>query len=350
MRKISTEKIYNDLKSKIMSGHFAAGMRMPRELELAQAYGIARNTLRPVLQNLEKDCLIVRLPRKGTFVANDLTHKVITYFIPCPEFLDARFEIVNHETKSMLNGMMRAAYNAEAKVETIPVSSDNVYGHIDYNYLRFLNSKSLVFISSVWYWPLLPFLNKLGARVVIALNLDGYLKDAATGKQCQKSYVIVLNRRQEIIDMYNQLVKKGCHKIGLINIYLDEEHPFYIGFQQAANLNNQDPTLFLSLTNGKMDFLNDSEKKAAITHFIQNNNLDGVILPYGLFLQKMNYKWNGNGQCQLGILDCPTNDLDGVSASVVGSFDERKICEKATQQFFAEHWLPGVTEINAHVY
>ena len=44
------------------------------------------------------------------------------------------------------------------------------------------------------------------------------------------------------------------------------------------------------------------------------------------------------------------NDLDGVSASVVGSFDERKICEKAIQQFFAGHWLPDVTEINAHVY
>jgi GntR family transcriptional regulator len=61
-------QLENILREKIMSGVFAAGVRLPTEAELIRLYGVGRITVRQALAALAKDGLIERKRRRGTFV------------------------------------------------------------------------------------------------------------------------------------------------------------------------------------------------------------------------------------------------------------------------------------------
>ena len=80
MRELSAEKpfsnefipyyyqIANLLRGKIESGELFAGMKLPKELDLSKHFGVSRVTLRQALAILEKEGLVTRERRKGTFV------------------------------------------------------------------------------------------------------------------------------------------------------------------------------------------------------------------------------------------------------------------------------------------
>ncbi len=57
------------LHGRISSGEWAPGQRIPSENELNRHYGLSRMTVRGVLTKLVNDGLLVRVPGKGTYVA-----------------------------------------------------------------------------------------------------------------------------------------------------------------------------------------------------------------------------------------------------------------------------------------
>jgi GntR family transcriptional regulator len=68
-------QLENILREKIMSGVFAAGSRLPTEIELIHIYGVGRITVRQALAALVKDGLIERRRRRGTFVTERKTRR-----------------------------------------------------------------------------------------------------------------------------------------------------------------------------------------------------------------------------------------------------------------------------------
>ncbi len=68
-------QLENILREKIMSGVFAAGSRLPTEIELIRLYGVGRITVRQALAALAKDGLIERRRRRGTFVTERKTRR-----------------------------------------------------------------------------------------------------------------------------------------------------------------------------------------------------------------------------------------------------------------------------------
>lgn len=56
------------LRQRITSGEYAPGTALPSEAELTTDYGVARNTLRRALSELEGERLIVVLPGRGRVV------------------------------------------------------------------------------------------------------------------------------------------------------------------------------------------------------------------------------------------------------------------------------------------
>ena len=62
------EEVSQALREQIVLGTWPAGHQVPPERELAQHYGLARNTLRRVLRRLEDDGLLERHVGRGTFV------------------------------------------------------------------------------------------------------------------------------------------------------------------------------------------------------------------------------------------------------------------------------------------
>ena len=65
-----TRAIRAFITGRIAAGDWLPGERLPTERALAEEYGIARNTVRGLLHELEREGLIVRHVGKGSFVAD----------------------------------------------------------------------------------------------------------------------------------------------------------------------------------------------------------------------------------------------------------------------------------------
>ncbi|MGE2713274.1 GntR family transcriptional regulator [Mycolicibacterium litorale] len=61
------QTIARELKVRIQRGEFEDGRRLPTEAQLAEQYGVSRQTIRRAFQDLVADDLVVRTPRRGTF-------------------------------------------------------------------------------------------------------------------------------------------------------------------------------------------------------------------------------------------------------------------------------------------
>lgn len=63
------EQVANRLREEIVAQHWQPGDRLPGELDLAQQYGVSRNTVRRALDTLSNANVVRRHQGKGTFVA-----------------------------------------------------------------------------------------------------------------------------------------------------------------------------------------------------------------------------------------------------------------------------------------
>lgn len=64
-----TGRITSYINEHIASGAWPPGYKLPTDRELAERFGVARNTVRRTLEQLERDHLIVRHVGRGSFVA-----------------------------------------------------------------------------------------------------------------------------------------------------------------------------------------------------------------------------------------------------------------------------------------
>jgi DNA-binding GntR family transcriptional regulator len=62
-------QVADDLKAMIESRELASGDKLPGEAELADLYGVSRDTIRRATQELAAEKLIVILHGRGTFVS-----------------------------------------------------------------------------------------------------------------------------------------------------------------------------------------------------------------------------------------------------------------------------------------
>ena len=62
-------QVADDLRADIQSGRLAAGDKLPGEAEMAELYGVSRDTIRRASQELAGEGLLVILHGRGTFVA-----------------------------------------------------------------------------------------------------------------------------------------------------------------------------------------------------------------------------------------------------------------------------------------
>ena len=68
-RELLYKKIYDDLTAKIIAGEYGVGDRLPSEKELMDIYGVCRITSKKALEMLAERGIVVRMPGRGTFVA-----------------------------------------------------------------------------------------------------------------------------------------------------------------------------------------------------------------------------------------------------------------------------------------
>ncbi len=64
-------ELFNEIKSKILSGTYKASSILPTEMDLVGQYKVSRTTVQKALDLLVKEGFIVRYPGKGSFVAEN---------------------------------------------------------------------------------------------------------------------------------------------------------------------------------------------------------------------------------------------------------------------------------------
>jgi GntR family transcriptional regulator len=65
-------RVANDIAARIKSGELAPGTRLRSELDLAERYGVAYQTIRHAMKVLRERDLIVSIQGRGTFVQDPL--------------------------------------------------------------------------------------------------------------------------------------------------------------------------------------------------------------------------------------------------------------------------------------
>lgn len=70
MPELKKNQLYLSLRQKILSGELPDRHRLPPEEIFCRSLNVGRVTLRSALEQLAKDRLVVRIPRRGTFVCN----------------------------------------------------------------------------------------------------------------------------------------------------------------------------------------------------------------------------------------------------------------------------------------
>lgn len=86
------------LHTRITSGEWSPGQRIPSENELNKIYGLSRMTVRGVLTKLVGDGLLVRVPGKGTYVATPKINAVS----PAYRGVREQLEGLGYETSTRL--------------------------------------------------------------------------------------------------------------------------------------------------------------------------------------------------------------------------------------------------------
>lgn len=98
MAKRGSAEIAAEMRRAIEEGQYRRFERLPASRQLAESYGVARNTLRDALYQLEKEGLLETKAGSGTYiksVSNDLVPSAVEQATPL-ELIDARFALEPH--------------------------------------------------------------------------------------------------------------------------------------------------------------------------------------------------------------------------------------------------------------
>ncbi|MGV9636603.1 GntR family transcriptional regulator [Nocardia rhamnosiphila] len=68
------QKVSRELRQGIAAGDYRGGGKLPTEAELAQRYGVSRQTVRRAFQDLVADGTVYRVPGRGTFATESEGH------------------------------------------------------------------------------------------------------------------------------------------------------------------------------------------------------------------------------------------------------------------------------------
>jgi DNA-binding LacI/PurR family transcriptional regulator len=225
-------EIYQKLKSAIESGEYQSGAFLPREVVLAQNFGISRDTLRSVLTKLAEEKIIERLYPKGTMICNrqSKARPPLTFLLPCADFISETYSsVAAQSSRRILKGVSQIAFEYDYRVETVPVSPTNNQHEIDWRKLDFVNADSLLVVTSEWYRELFPLLLERGCRVAFIHGQISHMKEDKTF--IDSCFRIKINYSDATEAATEYMVKQGCRRIALFHrCILEPGHPVMNGY------------------------------------------------------------------------------------------------------------------------
>lgn len=165
------ETIYQIIAEELREKYYP-GAKLPSERDYALRLGVARRTLRFVLDRLTEERKIIRNTH-GTFRCDGQTEshpssvqkEPLTILLPCPDYLAVSGYSSTYTHQQMIQGAMRATVEYGTHVVTLPVSDTNDPDQINWLQLRHLQKDSLVMFSGSWFQKIFPLLTERKCRI-----------------------------------------------------------------------------------------------------------------------------------------------------------------------------------------
>lgn len=336
------ENIYRELINWMDSGRYEPGAQLPREIELVEQFGVARNTLRQVLSKLEDEGRIVRIKKRGTFVRGEKALPPLTLLIPHPYIFDSS-EPSGCFFRQIMNALTVTCTQLGTRVETIPVTFDNKPESVNYRQLSTLNRNSRVLCYSVWAGDrLFPELDRIGCRTGVITQDTFHVRLY----ECYFRNWLVCNYavREAVANLVKQLYSEGFRRIGLISPFIDQtEHPIMNGYLQAAG------ELGLTAMSRAVPRNLEGLPKDIFMNFCEHDKPDAIIagnsnmheMDFQTSIQNNlgideNIKVVTTGNCELfSRFNPPVPALD---------YDLEGICAEAAKMLLADDFKPGRTD------
>lgn len=227
--------------AEINSGGLVAGDKLPTEHNLAKQLGINRLTVRKSYQVLEAQNLVERRRGVGTFVMRAGKDAVAE---ARRQNDDAIYFLITHPihiTLQLENSLIfrRIVYGASMAnsgrlVQTLPVSKkmEDKLKHIDWDALRQIPEGGQVFVHSLWFRELFPFLLGRNVRGIFfddQFERTLHVEDFKRLADANWSF-ITLDRLSAMENTIEYLYSLGRRRIAVIKAYRNEpQHPFRLG-------------------------------------------------------------------------------------------------------------------------
>lgn len=147
MQKLGAADIAAIIRREISKGNYREHERLPASRQMADTYGVARNTLREALGQLEREGLIETRPGSGTYVTyqrGNTTVEAVENANPL-ELIDARFALEPHLCRlSVLHGRHQDFELLESLCERMEAAVEDpiAFGEADTAFHRTLASST----------------------------------------------------------------------------------------------------------------------------------------------------------------------------------------------------------------
>lgn len=118
------QQVMDDLKGEIARGVYAAGSRIPSEMELAKSYGVGRITVRRAIEELSRAGYLNRQQGRGTFVCAPKLKRKIRQKDDVQSFSDACRVNGMEPGACVISRKILPADSTEAQFFGVPVGTD----------------------------------------------------------------------------------------------------------------------------------------------------------------------------------------------------------------------------------
>ena len=149
------KKIEQDILKKIKSGEYPENETIPTEIELSEAYGVSRPTIRQAVQSLVNEGYLEKRKKRGTLVKRPKFQQEFTRYV---ESFDSEFYRKGMSSRTTVLNFTETTATMEVAQNLGINKDDPVY---KLTRLRFAEDKPLVFVTSFIPCQILPDLKQV---------------------------------------------------------------------------------------------------------------------------------------------------------------------------------------------
>jgi DNA-binding transcriptional regulator YhcF (GntR family) len=233
--------VANCIEREIHSGKLASGSRLPGMRTIAEKFSVSLSAVQAAFEILSNKGLVESRLGCGSFVSSrpaasaNNESKTIYYLIPHSVHITLQLE------SSLV--MRRLIYGSSlagdgTQVQMIPVSRklEDYLEDIDWASVKQIPDGAKVFVWSVWYRKLFPFLKERNVKVVNCFNQYDeleYPEEFIFSLDCGW-YSLITDRANAAEQAIQYLHAAGRCRIGFVKLYKNEPlHPFRAGMMSG---------------------------------------------------------------------------------------------------------------------